>query len=109
MKQKKSNVAASIVTGLSQALEHERGTSPSRVSTVTVEPVPQYTSSRIRMIRSRLHLTQRIFAAVLGVSQKTVEAWESGKNKPNGPAQRMISLMERDSNFLERSKIVLTK
>ena len=39
-------------------------------------------------------MTQRVFANYMGVSPKTVEAWESGINHPVGPACRLLSLLE---------------
>ena len=35
-------------------------------------------------------MTQNLFAQTLGVSVKTVEAWEANKNIPQGPAQRIL-------------------
>ena len=40
-----------------------------------------------------LQKTQKNFAFVLGVSPKTVEAWESGRNTPQGTAQRFLQLL----------------
>ena len=38
-------------------------------------------------------MTQRVFADYLGVSVKTVEAWERGRTHPTGPANRLISFL----------------
>ena len=35
-------------------------------------------------------MTQSAFANYMGVSSKTVEAWEKGTNHPTGPACRLI-------------------
>lgn len=51
-------------------------------------------------------MTQQLFASALGVSKKTVEAWEADRNIPEGPAQRMLELMEKDENLLEKYAIV---
>lgn len=40
-------------------------------------------------------MTQKVFANYMGVSLKTVEAWENGINHPVGPACRLLSLLER--------------
>ena len=42
----------------------------------------------IKEIRSKTGLTQSLFAQWFGVSTRTVEAWESGRNKPSGPSSR---------------------
>ena len=48
-----------------------------------------------------------MFAAVIGVSTKTVEAWETGTNRPIGPARRMISLIQLDPEILQNCHIVI--
>jgi len=59
------------------------------------EPVPEYTPEEIRRIRIKSKLTQVRFAHYLGVTVKAVEAWECGRNKPNGSARRLMSLAEK--------------
>ncbi len=39
---------------------------------------------QIETIRNKLGLSQRQFAEKLGVSQKTVWSWESGRSEPSG-------------------------
>jgi putative transcriptional regulator len=41
------------------------------------------------------------------VSKKTVEAWESGRNEPQGPAQRILMLLEKDNKFLEKYELIV--
>ena len=38
-------------------------------------------------------MTQSVFADYLGVSQKTVEAWECGRTHPTGPANRLMGVL----------------
>ncbi len=108
---KKKKVIDSVVTGLSQAIDFEkkRAGASARTHTVTIHPLPEYQGESIKKIRLRLHLSQKTFAYAFGVSVKTVEAWEAGKNIPAGPAQRMLSLLEKDSSLLERYGIVHTQ
>lgn len=97
----------SILTGLNQALEHEKGLLPSvKRRKVTISPLPQYKADRIKSIRNTLNLSQMVFAKAIGVSVKTIEAWESGRNKPQGPALRMLQVLETDNNFLEKHNII---
>ena len=42
-------------------------------------------------------LTQSLLAKFLCVSKKTVEAWESGRNQPNGPSRRLLELLDSHS------------
>jgi DNA-binding transcriptional regulator YiaG len=36
-----------------------------------------------------------------------VEAWESGRNEPQGPAQRILMLLEMDNKFLENYELIV--
>lgn len=38
-------------------------------------------------------MTQAVFANYMGVSVKTVEAWELGRTHPTGPAYRLINIL----------------
>lgn len=59
------------------------------------EPVPEYTSQRIREIREREVATPAVFGRYLGVSENLVRDWERGVKKPSGPARRLLSIVER--------------
>ncbi len=107
-KKNKVDVYDSLVNGLKQAVDYEKGKKVKGVSVrkVTVKPVPNYNAKEIKAIRNKVKLSQSTFAIVLGVSKKTVEAWESGRNEPMGPAQRILSLM-KDKDFLKNYNIIL--
>lgn len=68
--------------------------------------MPDISAEDIKAIRKKLGFTQAVFAAVIGVSTKTVEAWETGANQPIGPARRMISLIQFDPEILQSYHIV---
>ena len=61
---------------------------------IEIEPLVEYTAADIKEIRSKTGLTQSLFAKWLGVSTRTVEAWESGRNKPSGPSSRLLGLLK---------------
>jgi putative transcriptional regulator len=42
----------------------------------------------------------------MGVSEKTVEAWEAGVNHPSGAASRILSMMELDNNLTKKYPFV---
>jgi putative transcriptional regulator len=102
-----SSIFESIKRGLNEAIEYEKGNLPDvKVDKITVAPLNEYSGAKIKEIRKHNNMTQRIFAQALGVSPKTVEAWEAGKNIPSGCASRMLELMERDNSLLEKYAIV---
>lgn len=98
----------SIKKGLEEALAYERGDkTAARSTTVFVSALPEYKGQQVRAIRQNLGLTQRMFAYVIGVSQKTVEAWESSRNIPQGPAQRFLALMDTGGrDFLNQYHLI---
>ena len=49
----------------------------------------------IRRIRLANHVSQAVFAAILGTGKTTVQQWEQGQKKPSGPAQRLLDLIDR--------------
>ena len=102
-----SGLFESIKQGLTEAIEYERGNLPNaRVDKLTISPLRAHNGDEIKTIRKRLNMTQKLFAAALGVSVKTVESWESGINSPSGIANRMLELLSQDSTLLERCSIV---
>lgn len=49
----------------------------------------------IRRIRTVNHVSQAVFAAILGVGKTTVQQWEQGQKKPGGTAQRLLDFIDR--------------
>ncbi|HPZ07184.1 MAG TPA: helix-turn-helix domain-containing protein [Candidatus Eremiobacteraeota bacterium] len=92
----------SITKSLNEAIEYEKGNLKGvRRRFIKIAPLPHYKGKEIKEIREKLHLTQMLFADICGVSKKTVEAWENGKNTPQGPAQRMIELLNKNNKIVE--------
>ncbi len=106
---KNNKIYSSVVKGLNEAIDYEKGKHVPglKKAKISIAPVPNFNSSRIKEIRNKLKLSQSTFATILGVSIKTVEAWESGRNIPQGPAQRILSLMEKDNKLLTKYKIII--
>ena len=104
------SVYKNIVSGLNEAIKYEKegALKGARRCRVTIKPVPHYGANKIKSIRNKLGLSQLAFAKALGVSKKTVEAWEAGRNKPQGPAQRILELLQKESNLLQKHEIVIT-
>ena len=58
------NVYESIIQGLNEAVEFEKGNVKARTAKCTVTPVPDLTSAEIRDIRLSFGMTQATFAEV---------------------------------------------
>lgn len=60
-----------------------------------LEPIPDYDSQQIKGIRTRLKLSQPVFAAVLNTTLSTVVQWEGGKKHPRGTSLKLLNLVDR--------------
>lgn len=110
MKRDRRELVESVMTGLDQAIEYEKGNLKNvRTRKVSIEPLPHFKGVVIKRIRNKANLSQVAFAKALGVSTKTVEAWESGFNEPAGPAQRILSLINKETDFLDHYNIITAK
>jgi DNA-binding transcriptional regulator YiaG len=107
---------AALLGGVQEALAYDRGERPLRTRTwqrddqgwalagdavltplaraCQATPPPQYDSARIRAIRIKLHMSRRLFASALNVSDRTVQAWERGARSPEGSARRLLEIAD---------------
>lgn len=91
-----------IKLGLEQAIDYEQGnTKSARQDVITVKPLESYSKEDIKRIRLNMTLTQKTFAQTIGVSVKTIEAWERGTNSPNGSASRLLELMDQQPDIVK--------
>jgi Predicted transcriptional regulator len=60
-----------------------------------LQPVPEYSSDKIRALRERYKLSQAVLAAVLNTSLSTVRKWEIGEKHPSGPSLKLLNLLDR--------------
>lgn len=92
--------------GLQQAIDYANGKGQAKTVTYKIEPVIEYNSEQIRAIRMKAQMTQRVFADYLGVSVKTVEAWESGRTHPTGPACRLITFLDQNDGLSFFNRVI---
>lgn len=57
-------------------------------------PVKIYTPTQIKRLRTRYKASQAVFAAYLNTSPSTVQKWEQGQKKPNGPSLKLLNLVD---------------
>ena len=56
-------------------------------------PVKEYTAMQIKRIRTKSKASQGVFAEYLNISKSTVQKWEQGQKKPNGPSLKLLNLI----------------
>ncbi len=91
-----------IMAGLEEALAYEKGTAKAETF-ARKNSLPQ-----IDVVKTRksLDMSQRSFAEILGVSKRTVEAWESGKTNPSPTAINLIYLISQDHSLADKLRQV---
>ena len=78
-----------LVESLKEAVEIKKGTKkPSRAF--------KYEDIDVVAIRKTTRLSQEKFAALIGVSIKTVQGWEQKVRKPLGPARSLLIMFRND-------------
>lgn len=82
-----------LYQGLKEAIDYEKGNGSAKVTTYNITPVKKMSNNEIKNIRHKIGMTQKTFAACMGVSHKTIEAWEKGTTHPTGPACRLLELL----------------
>lgn len=87
-----------LMDGLQEALAYERG----KAAADTIARKRSLPEVNVAKVRISLEMTQRTFAQVLGVSCRTVEAWESGKSTPTPTAKKLIFLIQEDHSLVEK-------
>ncbi len=98
----RKEISKSILAGLKEAHEIVKGVKPAkRKREIIIPELSEYKGTEIKRLRKSVAFTQQTFAAVLGVSIKTVEAWEASRNIPEGPAQRILCALDKNKNFFK--------
>jgi putative transcriptional regulator len=74
-----------LVSSIRQAGRIRRGEAePSRVT--------EFAPVDVKAIRRRLAKSQAEFARMIGVSVATLQNWEQGRRRPEGPARALLAL-----------------
>jgi putative transcriptional regulator len=53
-----------------------------------------YSTPDVKAIREKLHVSQNEFAHMIGVSENTIQNWEQGRRKPEGPAIALLRITD---------------
>ena len=87
-----------IMDGLNEALAYTKG----KAAADTYARKRALPTVNVVEIRSALSMTQKAFAEILGVSCRTVEAWESGKSTPSPTAKKLMFLIQEDHTLVQK-------
>lgn len=95
---KNVDLFSGIMSGLEEVLEYEKG----KASAETFARKHSLPNVNVASVRFSLNMTQSAFASMLGVSKRTVEAWECGKTTPTPTAKKLIYLIQTDHSLVNR-------
>ena len=101
-----------IMSSLNELKEHAEGKPTGvvihrRAATAIVD-VPEFTPQEIKEIRLISRMSQRTFAACIGVSVKSIEAWEGGRSRPDGAARRILGMMKSNPSFAKDMGLIIS-
>ena len=97
LKPTKENLGDILVESLAELRDGIRGQQEKlTLKTVEIPDPPKFHAVSIHKLRNRLGLSQGLFAKLLGVSRKLVEAWEGGMRTPSPMACRLLDAIGRN-------------
>jgi putative transcriptional regulator len=93
---------ADIKAAMEDALAFERGERRNlKITRIRAPRPPKAMSARdIVQIRRRLNCSQSVFAMMLNISPKTVQAWEQGSREPGDAALKLLSIAKKHPEVL---------
>jgi len=78
-----------LVDSIKEAGEIKAGSrEPSRIYEIK--------SPEIKAVREKLNVSQSEFALFIGVSIRTLQNWEQGRRKPEGPAKALLRIASKN-------------
>ena len=101
-----SKLGQDIIQGLGEVQEYLQGKKKLRTTRVVVPNVKLFSADEIKDLRKNLGYSQMFFANIMGVSSRTVEDWERGKNIPCGSSSRLLEVLQRAPDTIERAGLV---
>lgn len=58
------------------------------------------TNKFVKELRQKFNMTQTVFAEILGVTKKTIEKWEQGKNPVKGCSARLLYALNENPELI---------
>lgn len=89
-----------LKAGLNAAIEHAQGKRKDLRTTTLPRPPKELSAKEIVNVRTKLNVSQAVFARYLNISTKTVQSWEQGVGKPNGASLKLLSIAKKNPKLL---------
>jgi DNA-binding transcriptional regulator YiaG len=104
MSRKKSKPALfeRLKKGLDEALQHAQGEIDLKTTTLSRRESDTLLPQAVAEIRKSAQIEVDEFADALNVSPDTIRRWEKGKQRPRGPAARLLQVYRADPKLAAR-------
>jgi len=88
--------ADEIIEGLEEVLSISKGeTAPAKIISFDIP------ESDTAAIRAKTGLSQSEFAKSIGVAVRTLQGWEQGHRKPQGPARVLLAMLAKKPDIVQ--------
>lgn len=95
----KRDIGAEILQGINEIKDFKRSANANNLRVTELsEPSPP------SVIRSKLKMSQTMFAGLLGVSTRTLQDWEQGRRNPQGSAVALLRIAEQHPKVFSELK-----
>ena len=92
----RENDFKSLVESVRQAGKIKRGK-------IKASRITHFSPADVRAIRRKLDKSQSEFALMIGVSISTLQNWEQGRRKPEGPARALLKVAAENPNAVAQA------
>jgi putative transcriptional regulator len=83
------------------ALESQRaGKVTLKKMVIEYQPVAKLTAAEVVRVRTKLNVSQPVFARRLRTEVKTIANWEQGRSQPNAQASILLKLVDKHPELL---------
>ncbi len=100
------NIGDELISGMNEALDYTKG---KKRKEAKLHRVIISEKINVKNVREKMRVTQEEFAAKLGISLRTIQHWEQGDRKPQGPARVLLTLLKEHPRSIERMLSELPK
>jgi putative transcriptional regulator len=97
----KRNLFAEIKEGFDALAEERAGKVTLRKQTVDYQPAVEMSAEEVVRVRTKLNVSQPVFARRFRTEAKTIANWEQGRSKPNAQAAILLKLVDRHPELLD--------
>lgn len=96
----KRDIFAELMSGFDALDQAREGKLTLKRYKIEQRPVPTMTAEAVKAVRTKLRVSQPVFARQLRIEPRTVANWEQGVSKPNAQAAILLKLVDRHPELL---------